>query len=407
MAQNINEQNSQRDFRKKLFVLSEHESASLPLEQQWFLKVGEKIFGPYSEINMQTYLDFHKKYPKETMVANSRENVWLSPFEVPSFNRRKPQMKIAKNIEDGGEEKIYSLWVDGHRKGPFSESEINELIDKKEILYTDTLSVDNGQSWIKVHENPAFDRRADELPPKELPFTPDVPDLGNTDPAYNLEYIPGLGTSKAIVELAMMGRQDRNEIFSKAQKVTEKKSKFKFPSGINILKSKFFKILSALCLLGALAYGGYALYALMPKKAETAPKKIKAPPKRAARKRPVIKKAAPKRPTAPKVRAKVIPPPPPPKPPSLNQAPRDPDPFENQYKEPEYKEEYPNGGEENLPPEVDNPEAAPLGEDEFQGLLEEVGEELPAEGLSQEEIMQHMQEYGGDEAELLPEEVEY
>lgn len=67
-------------------------------------------------------------------------------------------------------EKVYIL-VDGLKTGPFSKEEIVDLVQSRDLLVTDSVSVD-GQEWFSLHRWSEFDRRNSHSEP--LPGIPKV-----------------------------------------------------------------------------------------------------------------------------------------------------------------------------------------------------------------------------------------
>ncbi len=98
----------------------------------------------------------------------------LSVERIPVESTR-PQLVSMENFKLPEEEDenltLQFYYLKGHTKvGPFTQSEISELIAKKELIYTDFISTNEGKSWCKVFENPYFDRR--QVSREDLPLNP-------------------------------------------------------------------------------------------------------------------------------------------------------------------------------------------------------------------------------------------
>ncbi len=107
-------------------------------------------------------------FPPATMVRDAKGiGTWISFYEHPFFQRRKPQVVGDDNIEDAGES--FFLLIEGSKLGPFTISEVRKMLAEKEALLTDHASLD-GIHWQKLHQMNEFDRR--EHTQSSLPESP-------------------------------------------------------------------------------------------------------------------------------------------------------------------------------------------------------------------------------------------
>ncbi|MFN8369670.1 MAG: hypothetical protein U0T83_03490 [Bacteriovoracaceae bacterium] len=98
----------------------------------------------------------------ETLVESSRPQL----VSMENFN-------LSDSVVEGESEELTQQFylLKGHTKvGPYTQAEINQLITKKELIYTDLISTNEGKSWIKIFENPYFDRRKTSR--EDLPVNP-------------------------------------------------------------------------------------------------------------------------------------------------------------------------------------------------------------------------------------------
>ena len=142
----------------------------------------------------------------ETIIRPLETKDWTPIFEHPYFQRRKPQLLSTQSSEDGGEQTFYVL-KQGQKTGPFEKKRIATMLERKELLLTDLVSVNAGHTWGKLYQVEGFDRRtlknSDQLP--GLPFdgvfekieptgTPDA----ETDALSGLAYLGNVKRGKVI-----------------------------------------------------------------------------------------------------------------------------------------------------------------------------------------------------------------
>ncbi len=89
--------------------------------------------------------------------------------ETKNHERRNDESETpAVQVPTG--EKVYIL-VDGLKSGPFSKEEIVDMVQSRDLLVTDSVSVD-GHSWFNLHQWSEFDRRSSHS--EDLPGIPKV-----------------------------------------------------------------------------------------------------------------------------------------------------------------------------------------------------------------------------------------
>ncbi len=96
---------------------------------------------------------------------------WANIYDNDFFQRRNDEK--ASHLQSlSPEQETYYLLENGQKSGPFNYEQIAEMVEKKILLVTDMLSIDEGQTWGRLYEIEEFDRRALKLNQSELPFRP-------------------------------------------------------------------------------------------------------------------------------------------------------------------------------------------------------------------------------------------
>lgn len=196
------------------------------LEQLWMIKTSDnEIFGPY---DTQSLKDYSKKYQylfDETLVCNLANKKWVSFFSVKLFQRRKPRLVSDQNLLNVDE---FILIKEGQKIGPFKQEEVQDMLDKGDILPSIQASLNKGKTWIKLYEYHAFDRRTLKST-EQLPFNPDEKTLTqvNLKELINKDKVE---TQDALADLAFIGQgNDKDsDIPLPEQKVKKAKKSAKF-----------------------------------------------------------------------------------------------------------------------------------------------------------------------------------
>lgn len=167
------------------------------LADLWMVKDQfEKVHGPYYTLDLKEYIEEHTYLFDETQVFNLQNEVWHETFKVNHFQRRKPALVSAQNLI---KDNRFFVLIDGQKQGPYRQDEIQAMLNQETILPSGQISLDNGESWIKLYEHHAFDRRTKKSN-QELPFIPDNKVLEAVD------YEPNNSTNdEAVFDLAYQG----------------------------------------------------------------------------------------------------------------------------------------------------------------------------------------------------------
>jgi hypothetical protein len=126
---------------------------------------------------------------------------WMNLFEIHPFQRRKPQLVSTEAIFENDKAEIHLL-LKGQKSGPFTKSDLSKMLDHKEILYTDLVSINGGQNWAKLYSLEGFNRR-NFSEYESLPTLPDKEVLANSHSAQTKTV--NLEVMDAITGLAYLG----------------------------------------------------------------------------------------------------------------------------------------------------------------------------------------------------------
>jgi hypothetical protein len=155
-----------------LIPLSEEQitQGAVDYSELWMIKVESgEIYGPYETEALKSYAALHQHLFENAMAYNLGNETWKSFFKVAKFQRRKPKLVPIQSLvlEDN-----FLILFNGEKKGPFSISQVEKFVESKKIPLNVQVSLDNGESWIKLYEHHHFDRRLKKNP-EDLPFLPE------------------------------------------------------------------------------------------------------------------------------------------------------------------------------------------------------------------------------------------
>ncbi len=131
----------------------------------WLVKIDSAIYGPFETESLKHYVSDNEELFNEAEASLSDETEWKSFWAYTKFQRRKPQGIPSENYEGP-----FWLMDVGRLSGPFAHRDIDKKIEMGILGMTDHLSIDSGESWIKIYEIHGFDRRSHS--PDELPRAP-------------------------------------------------------------------------------------------------------------------------------------------------------------------------------------------------------------------------------------------
>jgi hypothetical protein len=156
---------SPKDFKITLDPISDEDIKENHItdSQLWFVRQNDIMQGPFLEGQVRDFLAKNAPFMMNFEACNAEDMNWKPIFEHARLQRRTPNSPDKKF--DG-----VLLLIDGLKVGPYSNDEIKEKLERKEIGLQDLYSEDSGHTWKKLFDNALFDRRVSE---KKLPFFPD------------------------------------------------------------------------------------------------------------------------------------------------------------------------------------------------------------------------------------------
>lgn len=185
----------------------------------WMVKIDSIVFGPFETESLKHYVHDNEQLFENAEASHQDETEWKPFWAHTKFSRRKPQLA-------GGEHYEGPFWImhQGLKVGPFSYREIDKKIEMDLLGMTDHISIDNGESWVKIYQVAGFDRRSHS--PEELPIAP-------TEASFQearlqvIEKIetPHFTTSEELAELAWEGQEAGKVIQFKIEEMTLKREK--------------------------------------------------------------------------------------------------------------------------------------------------------------------------------------
>lgn len=156
----------------ELAPLSEEQIAKDGIEytELWMIKSKDgQMYGPFDTESIKSYAADNQDAFEDSMAYNLANETWKAFFKVAKFQRRKPKLVPMQSLMTSDN---FIVLTNGEKKGPFSLEQIQKLVDDKKIALNVQVSLDDGESWIKLYEHHAFDRRLKKNA-EDLPFVPE------------------------------------------------------------------------------------------------------------------------------------------------------------------------------------------------------------------------------------------
>lgn len=122
----------------------------------YYIKDSTKELGPFWQEDLKEFIEDYNLLNNSVTVKSLTDTDWMAVTTHPLFQRRRPE--ILKEFAVDEDDKFYVL-KNNKKAGPFTGQEIMTKLDALELLHTDYISVDEGQSWGSIHEFEVFDRR--------------------------------------------------------------------------------------------------------------------------------------------------------------------------------------------------------------------------------------------------------
>ncbi len=172
-------------------------------------------------------------------------------FEHPLFQRRKPQLVSMETLNTDLDQ-IYLL-KNGQKTGPFAVHDLHMMMRTREILPTDLVSIDQGQTFIKLYQIDGFDRRAlksnTELPSAIDDYVVIRARENMNDSSINKETL-------AMASLAHIGQVKATKM---SEKLKEEKLESELKQKYTIYSKVFF-----VAFIGLTAFGAMKLKSFFP-----------------------------------------------------------------------------------------------------------------------------------------------
>lgn len=185
----------------------------------WLVRIDSIVFGPYETESLKHYVH-DNEHLFENAQASRMDDPKMQPFwNHAIFQRRAPQ--VVKTEQHAGP---FWLMQAGLKVGPLSFHDIDKKIEMNILGMTDHISIDDGETWIKIFEIDGFDRRTHA--PDELPVAP----LESSFQKAKLALVEKLETPHAntvdeLAEMAHVAHKEARVIQFKIEELTLKAEK--------------------------------------------------------------------------------------------------------------------------------------------------------------------------------------
>ena len=202
-------------YLKDIIFTETEITAAVEMREHIFeIKDAEASLGFISLYDLKAYVFEHEEEAKNYFVRNIDSDEWKNIYEHPFFQRRKPQLISAESLKDADDLQFYLLQK-GQKTGPYEKYELVEMVERKEILLTDTVSFNAGHTWIKLYQVDGFDRRT----LKESSQLPGMP--SNEFLQRPSESVNTIGeTTDAMSSLAFLGNLKRGKAIEREREVS-------------------------------------------------------------------------------------------------------------------------------------------------------------------------------------------
>ena len=149
----------------------------LDSEQLWLFYVSETdVLGPFRQVDIIKLIPQyrHEFAPLKACTVSHKE--WKPFFNHSCFNGRDLTREVQSKTKFRKIELIadsYLCLVNGIKKGPYSQNQISDLINMKEIKADALISADHGMTWHRAYSYPQFNRRTKQIIPQHQITMPD------------------------------------------------------------------------------------------------------------------------------------------------------------------------------------------------------------------------------------------
>lgn len=179
-----------------------------PLEL-WKVRIGKVVFGPFETESLRHYVsDNEHLFDHAEACLNNVHEDWKPFWAITKFTRRKPQ--TVSEDHPGP----FWIMINGLPRGPFTFADIAGRIKASELVMTDHISTDEGETWKKVYEIRGFDRRAHKK--QDLPAT--APSAPSVERSIQTE--PKASSNDMLAEMAFIGQQQGKVLQMKVEETS-------------------------------------------------------------------------------------------------------------------------------------------------------------------------------------------
>ena len=188
---------------------------NISLADLWMIQLPDNIlYGPFTTKTLKEYSSNNFEIFQEAHSYNLEDESWKPFFSTPPFQRRRPRLVPTQSLISNDN---FHILQKGKKHGPFSLQELKEMVSKSDINLNAQVSIDNGETWIKLYEHHEFDRRTRSSHRESLPFIPQDEIFKNVqeDTQKALQRMKKLKDQEdALVGLAFIGHgNDKGQLF--------------------------------------------------------------------------------------------------------------------------------------------------------------------------------------------------
>jgi hypothetical protein len=130
----------------------------------WFVHYQGSEYGPFDTGSLKSLSEEKQEEFEDVKIRSAESHTWEDFYSHTRFQRREPKLVPAQSLVNNDS---FLVLIEGVKKGPFTLNELKEQIAEHSVRLSDQISVDEGQTWIKIFEHHQFDRRhriANDLP---------------------------------------------------------------------------------------------------------------------------------------------------------------------------------------------------------------------------------------------------
>jgi len=154
------------ELKQNTLSVEQIEESNFTRDNLFEVKIGSAILGPFSAKYLKTLSEEKNLMDFNVLVKTMESILWVPVFQHPSFFHSDGGMENVPEIK----KKSFYLLVNGRKVGPYRIEDIDFKVKNSEMLFTDLISEDAGNSWKKLYELEGFDLRRHQE--EELPTAP-------------------------------------------------------------------------------------------------------------------------------------------------------------------------------------------------------------------------------------------